>query len=66
MCELEEALQRGGARIEAGRPGFYMRDVFETVRQRLQQRFLGFRRPQEDAWLVHPSFREQVGTTLRL
>src|SRR5207245_2824060 len=37
MHELDEPLQCGGPRIERGGPGFYVRDVFETARQRLQQ-----------------------------
>src|SRR5262249_34995842 len=35
--ELKEPLQRGGPRIERRRPGFHVRDVFETARQRLHQ-----------------------------
>src|SRR5688572_2130817 len=40
MRELEEALQRGGPRIERGRPGFDVRDAFETACQRLHQLLL--------------------------
>ena len=54
MRKLEEAFQRGGPRIEGCRPGFDVRDVFETARQRLQQLLLLSRRAQEDARLVHP------------
>ena len=40
MRELDEALQRGRPGIEGCRPGIDLRDVFETVRQRLKQLFL--------------------------
>ena len=40
MGKLEEAGKRAGAWIEGCRPGFYLRDVFETARQRLQQLLL--------------------------
>ena len=40
MRELKEPLQCGGPRIEGSGPGFYVRDVFETARQRLQQLLL--------------------------
>ena len=40
MRKLEEAFQRGGPGIEGCRPGFYVRDVFETARQCLQQLLL--------------------------
>ena len=40
MRKLEEAGQCGGPWIEGCRPGFYVRDVFETARQRLQQLLL--------------------------
>ena len=40
MRKLEEALQCGGPGIERCRPGLYVRDVFETTRQRLQQLLL--------------------------
>src|SRR5262245_58565819 len=33
--QLEETLQRGGARIKGSRPRFYVRDIFETARERL-------------------------------
>ena len=49
-----EAFQCGGPGIEGRRPGFDVRDVFETARQRLQQLLLLSRRAQEDARLVHP------------
>jgi hypothetical protein len=35
--QLKESLKRGGARIEGSRPRFYVRDIFETVRERLHQ-----------------------------
>ena len=37
MRKLDEALQCGRPRIERCRPGLYVRDVFETTRQRLEQ-----------------------------
>ena len=40
MHKLEEAFQCGGPRIEGCRPGIYVRDVFETACQRLQQLLL--------------------------
>jgi hypothetical protein len=40
MRKLEEAGQCGGPWIEGCRPGFYVRAVFETARQRLQQLLL--------------------------
>jgi hypothetical protein len=40
MRKLEEASKCAGAWIEGCRPGFYVRDVFETARQRLQQLLL--------------------------
>jgi hypothetical protein len=40
MGKLEEALQRGGPGIEGCRPGFYVRDVFETACQCLEQLLL--------------------------
>jgi hypothetical protein len=42
-------------------PGIYVRDVFETACQRLQQLLLHCRRAKEDAGLVHPFLRQQVG-----
>ncbi len=38
--ELEETIQRGGARIEGCGPGFHVRAVFETARQCLEQLLL--------------------------
>jgi CPA2 family monovalent cation:H+ antiporter-2 len=38
--KLDEALQCGRPRIERCRPGLYVRDVFETTRQRLHQLLL--------------------------
>src|SRR5215472_1571211 len=35
--QLKEPLQRGGARIEGSGPRFYVRDIFETARERLHQ-----------------------------
>jgi hypothetical protein len=40
MRKLEEAAQSGGPGIEGRRPGFYVRDVFETACQRLQELLL--------------------------
>ena len=40
MRELEEALQCGGPWIEGCRPWLYVRDIFETAGQRLQQLLL--------------------------
>jgi len=40
MRKLEEAFQRGGARIEGCCPGFYVRDVYETACQCLDQLIL--------------------------
>ena len=40
MRKLEEAVQCGGPWIEGCRPGIYVRDVFETACQRLQQLLL--------------------------
>ena len=40
MRELYEALKRGGPRMEGCRPGIYVRDAFQTARQRLQQLLL--------------------------
>src|SRR5262245_47519594 len=40
MSKLNEAFQCSGARIERCRPGFYVRDVFETACQRLEQLLL--------------------------
>src|SRR5262245_4172865 len=37
MRELDEALERGGPRLEGCRPGIYVRDAFQTACQRLQQ-----------------------------
>ena len=37
MGKLEETLQRGGPWIEGCRPRVYVRDVFETAGQCLQQ-----------------------------
>jgi hypothetical protein len=37
MRELEKAVQRGGPGMEGCRPRIYVRDAFETARQRLQQ-----------------------------
>ena len=54
MGKLEEASERAGAWIEGCRPGFYVRDVFETACQRIQQLLLQSRRAKEDARLVHP------------
>jgi hypothetical protein len=40
MRKLEESVQCGGSGIEGCRPWFYVRDVFETACQRLQQLLL--------------------------
>jgi hypothetical protein len=40
MRKLEEAAQCGAPWIEGCRPGNYVRDVFETACQRLQQLLL--------------------------
>jgi hypothetical protein len=40
MRKLEKAFQCGGPRIEGCRPGFYVRDVFETACQCLEQLLL--------------------------
>jgi len=37
MRKLDEAVQRGGPRMEGCRPGIYVRDGFETACQRLQE-----------------------------
>jgi hypothetical protein len=61
MRKLEEPFQCGGPGIEGCRPGFYVRDVFETACQCLEQLLLLSRRAKEDARLVHAFLRQQVG-----
>ncbi len=56
LGELDEPVERGPPRVERGRPGLDVGDVFEPARDRLKQLGLLPRRPEEDARLVHARF----------
>jgi hypothetical protein len=51
--ELEQASQSRRSRIEDGRPGLDMRDVFEAAGERLQQLRLTARRSEKNTGLIH-------------